>query len=73
MTNWLTKIKNTLVPSRENEGVIEQEKIERLETAEREVKDLQERGDRAVQFLVDRQGRNHFAESIRMSMKGGTA
>jgi hypothetical protein len=48
----------------------ESQKMARLAQAECDLRDLQCRAERAVQTLDDRQRRNHFAESIRMTMRG---
>lgn len=48
----------------------EHAKIVRLEAAEAELVDLQDRAHRATTWLTERRQRNHFAESIRITLRG---
>lgn len=48
----------------------EQAQYARLERAEREVADLKARADRAVRFLDERRGRNHWREAIEQVVRG---
>lgn len=66
----MDSIKNFIRPARIREHAEEREKMARLEVAETEVKDLQERGERAVQFLLARDKRNHWQESISRMIQG---
>lgn len=49
----------------------EREKIARLEAAEKDLQALQVRGEKAVRFLTERHGRNHWRESIQQMIQGG--
>lgn len=64
---WLTK---RLRPSHRRGVEEEREKMARLETAERDLKELQDRGDEAVRLLVERQSRNHWREAIQQMIQG---
>ena len=55
--------------ARDRADAEEREKIARLEEAEREVKHLKARGDRAIQFLESRDNRNHWRESIEQMIR----
>jgi hypothetical protein len=48
----------------------EREHDARLDAATAELRELQERGDRAVQFLAARRQRNHWRESITNMIQG---
>lgn len=48
----------------------EDEKMARLENAERDVADLVSRADRAITFLDARHHRNHWRESIEQMIQG---
>jgi hypothetical protein len=63
-------IKRVLWPSRARADAIEQEKIARLEQAEKQVASLTDRGNKAVQFLTERSDRNHWGESIKEMIQG---
>lgn len=70
MIEWLTK---TLRLSRKRDAdLAEREKIARLENAEQQLRDLQVRGDRAVQYLSSRHGRNHWREAIELMIQGAS-
>ncbi len=63
-------VKNFVRPSRVREHAEERAKIARLEKAERDLLILQDRGTKAVQFLVKRHKSNHWRESIEMMIRG---
>jgi hypothetical protein len=67
MTDWFTR---TFLHARTRAKVEERANIVRLERAEQELRDLQERGDRAMQFLAARGRRNHWRESIEQMIQG---
>lgn len=45
-------------------------KMSRLVKAEEDLRDLQRRGDAAVQFLTARAGRNHWREAVEQMIQG---
>lgn len=49
---------------------VEDEKMTRLEQAERELGHLQARGYHATQRLSERSGRNHWRESVEQMIRG---
>lgn len=44
----------------------------RLENAERDLVDLQDRATKAIKVLDDRQRRNHWREAVQSMIKGAT-
>lgn len=74
MTNVITRVKTLLnIPSPRERAyleAIEEDKERRLARAETEVRDLVERGNRAVQFLSERDKRNHWSESVGKMIRG---
>lgn len=68
----LTSVKNILhIPrARAHAEAIEEDKERRLAQAEAEVRDLVARGEKAVQFLSERDKRNHWSESIQKMIRG---
>lgn len=67
MITWLT---DTFLPAKSRDDALEREKIARLEQAEQEVRSLTERGETAVRFLIARNDRNHWRESIQQMIQG---
>lgn len=57
---------------RDRDREYEEEKIARLENAERDLRDLKDRGERAKRFLSERQERNHWGESVAQMIQGRT-
>lgn len=50
--------------------VVEHEKMARLENADRDLQQYQERASRAINALDSRHGRNHWRESIEQMIQG---
>jgi hypothetical protein len=53
-----------------HDDAAEREKLALLEKAEKDLVDLKDRAHKATTYLTERRNRNHFAESIRMTVRG---
>lgn len=56
--------------SRVRKNLIESEKDARIEHAERHLRELQDRSDKALTTLNERDSRNHWREAIQQMIQG---
>jgi len=68
---FFTRVHHRVRKSKAHTEAIEQDKMHRLEKAERDLESLQLRAFRAITLLDDRQSRNHWRESIEVMIRGG--
>lgn len=66
--NWFQRT----FPSKTSTDAVEREKIERLEKAEQELRELQVRGTRAIGLLSIRGKQNHWREAIEQMIQGAS-